>query len=133
MYRCNQERAFENDGASGLLVRTTGISFTGVTQESEDDLRYFVETYQRPLRSATLLADTEGVFTAGYQEAHKTKTIPHCYVVRGRGGGRHGFGVVEWHGHPTRLESALGYYMDCADQEQEGGEAEAEIEVEGES
>lgn len=38
-----------------------------MTQEGEEDLRYFVETYQRSLRSVTLLADEEGVLTEGYQ------------------------------------------------------------------
>lgn len=48
-------------------VRVPGVSFAGVTQEGEDDLRYFVETYQRPLRSVTFLADEQGVLTKGYQ------------------------------------------------------------------
>ncbi|CAM9204953.1 unnamed protein product [Hapterophycus canaliculatus] len=92
-----------------------GIRFTGVTQEGEEDLRYFVETYQRSLRSVTLLADEKGVLTEGYQGAHNTKTIPHCYIVRedkSRGAGANGSGMVEWHGHPARLEAALGYIMD---------------------
>lgn len=57
------------------------------------------------------------------QGAHGTKTIPHCYIVRGTGGdgGRGGCGVVEWHGHPARLESALGYLMD-EEEEEEGAE-----------
>lgn len=94
-----------------------------MTQEAEDDLRYFVETCQRPLRSVSLLADQEGALTEGYQGAHLTKTIPHCYVVRGVAGD--GFGVVEWHGHPTRLEQALIYILDCAAEEAEEAEAKA--------
>lgn len=47
--------------------RASGISFAGVTNESEEDVRYFAETYQRPLRSVTLLADEQGVLTDGYQ------------------------------------------------------------------
>ncbi|CAM9270114.1 unnamed protein product [Ectocarpus fasciculatus] len=92
-----------------------GITFAGVTQEGEEELRYFVETYQRSLRPVTLLADEQGVLTAGYQGEHHTKTIPHCYIVRGGSGGAGagaGFGVVEWHGHPARLEAALSYIMD---------------------
>ncbi|CAM9793423.1 unnamed protein product [Pylaiella littoralis] len=102
-----------------------GVSFAGVTQEGEDDLRYFVETYQRPLRSVTFLADEQGVLTKGYQGAHETKTIPHCYIVRGTGGGdgEGGCGVVEWHGHPARLETALAYLMDDEDEEETGAES----------
>ena len=95
-----------------------------MTQESEDDLRYFVETCQRPLRSVTLLADEEGALTEGYQGAHRTKTIPHCYIVRGGTGD--GSGVVEWHGHPTRLEQALIYILDCAAEEAEEAGASGE-------
>lgn len=57
------------------------------------------------------------------QGAHRTKTIPHCYIVRGQesGGAEAGsFGVVEWHGHPARLEAALGYLMDEDEDRQEG-------------
>ena len=45
----------------------SGISFVGVTQEGGDDVRYFVETFQRPLRAVTILADEQGVLTDGYQ------------------------------------------------------------------
>lgn len=48
-------------------VLSLGISFAGVTHESEDDVRYFVETFQRPLRSVSILADEQGVLTDGYQ------------------------------------------------------------------
>ena len=99
----------------------TGVTFAGVTQEREEDLRYFVETYQRPLRSVSLLADQEGALTEGYQGAHGTNTIPHCYVVKGGTGDA--FGVVEWHGHPTRLEQALIYILDTAAEEAEEAEA----------
>lgn len=216
--------------ALSLPFFLSGITFAGVTQEGEEELRYFVETYQRSLRPVTLLADEQGVLTAGYQVCvfsrsvflfflfvwslrillfrlfgpdlasprrrnyrfessrhrpenipeeycvfffvsdaigqipprtnwrniclgvvvdatsnmldccavsqshdltrarfpcefrfvphqgeHRTKTIPHCYIVRGGSegpGAGAGFGVVEWHGHPARLEAALGYLMD---------------------
>lgn len=49
---------------------------------------------------------------------HQNKAIPHCYVVKGTTG--EGFGEIEWHGHPTRLEAALGYIMDCAEEEEDG-------------
>lgn len=66
------------------------------------------------------------------QGAHKTKTIPHCYIVRGVGSssGNGGFGVVEWHGHPARLEAALCYLMD-EDEEQRQQEEEEEDEEGG--
>lgn len=34
-----------------------------------------------------------------------------------------GFGVVEWHGHPARLEAALCYLMDEDDEEEDGSDA----------
>eukprot|EP00903_Cladosiphon_okamuranus_P015086 g13954.t1 len=96
-----------------------GVNFAGVAKEGEDDVRYFVETYQRPMRSVTILADEQGVLTDGYQGAHKTKTIPHCYIVRGAASGG-GTGVVVWHGHPARLEAALCYLMDEGEEEGRG-------------
>lgn len=58
------------------------------------------------------------------QGAHGTKTIPHCYIVRGTSGDGGRGGVVEWHGHPARLESALGYLMDEKEEEEEEEGAE---------
>ena len=34
-----------------------------------------------------------------------------------------GFGVVEWHGHPARLEAALCYLMDEDNDKEDGGDA----------
>ncbi len=59
------------------------------------------------------------------QGAHKTKTIPHCYVVRGGAGGGGSSGVVEWHGHPARLEAALCYLLDEDEEKEEEGAAAA--------
>lgn len=60
-----------------MYLRISGISFAGVTKEEEDDVRYFVETYQRPLRSVTILADEQGVLTDGYQVG----AVPSLCVV----------------------------------------------------
>lgn len=55
-----------------------------MTQEGEEDLRYFVETYQRSLRSVTLLADEEGVLTEGYQVcASLSLFLCLCFFFRG--------------------------------------------------
>lgn len=46
--------------------------------------------------------------------------------MRGVGSGG-GLGVVEWHGHPARLEAALCYLMDeDEEQEQDGQEDEGD-------
>ena len=99
-------------------VCNAGITFAGVTRESVEDLKHFVETYQRPVKSLTLLSDEQGALTDEYQGAHGIKTIPHCYVLRGEAGDAPG--VIEWHGHPTNLEGALSYLMDVAEEEREG-------------
>lgn len=94
----------------------------GVTQESEEDLRYFIETYSRPSRSVNFVADQEGTLTQGYQGAHGLKDIPHCYIVRGVKGKDSSpgiLGVLEWHGHPTRLETALAYVLEEIEEENE--------------
>lgn len=100
------------------------MRFAGVSQESEDDLLYFTESYKRPLQSTTFVADKEGKLTKKYQGAHGLNTIPHCYIVRSVEGDSSGVGgVVEWHGHPTRLETALAYLLEEEEQEAEGDEA----------
>lgn len=73
-----------------------------------------METYHRPVKSTTLLSDGNGALTAGYQGAYGVKTIPHCYLIRGGADGIPG--EIEWHGHPTQLETALGYYLDNAEE-----------------
>lgn len=96
------------------------MRFAGVSQENEGDLRYFIGAYQRPLRSVAFIADEEGTLTERYQGAHGLNTIPHCYVVRVAGSDSPGMGgVVEWHGHPTRLETALSYLLEDGDEEED--------------
>lgn len=100
-----------------VLHPRAGVRFAGVSQESEDDLRYFMEIYQRPLQSVAFIVDEEGTFTDRYQGAHGLNTIPHCYIVRIAGSDSSSVvGVVEWHGHPTRLETALSYLLEGEDE-----------------
>lgn len=79
------------------------------------------------MKSTTLLSDGNGTLTAGYRGACGVKTIPHCYLIRGGADGI--TGEIEWHGHPTQLETALGYYLDNAEE----GEPTTQKEKEGES
>ncbi|CAM9569717.1 unnamed protein product, partial [Choristocarpus tenellus] len=78
--------------ATAARYREEGVAFLGVSQESEEDLRDFVEGYSRPLKGVPLSADDRGSLTRAYQVPHGVNTIPHAYVIRGEGAGSNGGG-----------------------------------------
>lgn len=77
-----------------------GVVFIGVSQESPDVVKKFVEKMGDRM-NYTVAADDDGATAKGYMDAYAINGIPHAFIVDKEG-------RVIWHGHPMAgLEETL--------------------------
>jgi hypothetical protein len=76
--------------------RPHGVSFVGITRESEAVARPFMEEMGAKMEY-TVAVDSRDATSNAYQGGFGVNTIPHAYVVDQKG-------RIVWHGHPGKSE-----------------------------
>jgi thiol-disulfide isomerase/thioredoxin len=81
-----------------------GVSIVGITDEEEGTVRPFVEQMGDQMGYAVAI-DDEGKTGQAYMAAFGVQTIPHAFVVDGKG-------LIVWHGMPMELDDVLAKVVD---------------------